>query len=246
MLPRGEPGSWDEAGVGSPVVRANAREHPPAAAAVARASSLQLCAALPLQYPDRFQHVKPPIGGATACLMMVVHDVRAAVQCVLPCNACNACCRRGWGRDGLTPSAHLPHPLQVKCFVGDNEQRWFMWYNGRNAKAHTLDLVAPSSGSIGASPLMPLCRCPATRIGLGLGWMGWGTHGCRSVAWFRQKHFTSGSGWQTPVDFASEEVLSRTHWSGAFPPLLTGPSRSRHAWVGAGPAQHVPTAQRRH
>ena len=40
---------------------------------------------------------------------------------------------------------------QVRCYVGDNEERWFMWYNGRSAACPSLDAVMPAAGSIGMS-----------------------------------------------------------------------------------------------
>ncbi len=34
--------------------------------------------------------------------------------------------------------------------MGDNEERWFMWYSGRkDGQPSAVDLVAPSSGSMG-------------------------------------------------------------------------------------------------
>lgn len=50
----------------------------------------------------------------------------------------------------LTGTAH-PY-LQVRCYVGDDEQRWYMWYSGRRADspaAGGVDALAPSSGSVG-------------------------------------------------------------------------------------------------
>lgn len=40
--------------------------------------------------------------------------------------------------------------LKVRCYVGDNEERWFMWYSGRSAACLGLDAVTPAAGSIGA------------------------------------------------------------------------------------------------
>ena len=39
--------------------------------------------------------------------------------------------------------------LQVRCYLGDNEQRWFMWYSGNNTAGRPIDAVTPSSGSTG-------------------------------------------------------------------------------------------------
>jgi hypothetical protein len=41
----------------------------------------------------------------------------------------------------------------VRCYFGDDEERWVMWYAGRNKEAPALDVIAPSSGSTGA-PLL--------------------------------------------------------------------------------------------
>jgi hypothetical protein len=43
--------------------------------------------------------------------------------------------------------------LQVRCYVGDNEERWFLWYSGRGKEDHSLDAVSPAAGSIGAWPI---------------------------------------------------------------------------------------------
>ncbi len=39
----------------------------------------------------------------------------------------------------------------VRCYVGDNEQRWFMWYSGRGAGSPDLDALLHASGSVGAT-----------------------------------------------------------------------------------------------
>lgn len=49
--------------------------------------------------------------------------------------------------------------LQVRCYVGDNEQRWYMWYSGRGASSHAVDLAAASSGSIGAHVAADMHTC---------------------------------------------------------------------------------------
>ena len=48
---------------------------------------------------------------------------------------------------------------QVRCFMGDNEERWFMWYSGRGSGDPSLDAIAPAAGSIG--PLFPASNHPA-------------------------------------------------------------------------------------
>lgn len=40
---------------------------------------------------------------------------------------------------------------QVRCYVGDDENRWYMWYNGRGPAAPALDGFTPASGSIGVA-----------------------------------------------------------------------------------------------
>lgn len=39
--------------------------------------------------------------------------------------------------------------LQVRCYMGDNEQRWYMWYSGSSAPPAGLAGVAPAAGSVG-------------------------------------------------------------------------------------------------
>ena len=43
----------------------------------------------------------------------------------------------------------------VRCYMGDNEQRWFMWYSGRGAGSPDMDALLHASGSVGA-PLVTL------------------------------------------------------------------------------------------
>ncbi|KAJ9534567.1 hypothetical protein QJQ45_022078 [Haematococcus lacustris] len=52
------------------------------------------------------------------------------------------------GSPGSWDEAGVGSPV-VRCYVGDNEERWFMWYGGRAAGAPSVDLVSPSSGSTG-------------------------------------------------------------------------------------------------
>lgn len=47
--------------------------------------------------------------------------------------------------------------LQVRCYFGDNEQRWFMWFSGNNTGGRAIDAVSPSSGSTG----VPVAPCVA-------------------------------------------------------------------------------------
>lgn len=54
----------------------------------------------------------------------------------------------GTGNPGSWDEAGVGHPV-VRYYLGDNEQRWFMWYSGRSGQCHDIDDVFPSSGSIG-------------------------------------------------------------------------------------------------
>lgn len=51
--------------------------------------------------------------------------------------------RRSWDEAGVGSPV-------VRCYVGDNEQRWFMWHSGRGAGSPDLDALLPASGSVGA------------------------------------------------------------------------------------------------
>lgn len=53
------------------------------------------------------------------------------------------------GGPGAWDEAGLGHPV-VRYYLGDDEQRWFMWYSGRSASCQDVDDVFPSSGSVGA------------------------------------------------------------------------------------------------
>lgn len=54
----------------------------------------------------------------------------------------------GTGTDGAWDEAGVGHPI-VRYYLGDNEQRWFMWYTGKSTTCHDIDSIFPSSGSIG-------------------------------------------------------------------------------------------------
>ena len=56
----------------------------------------------------------------------------------------------------LPPPPTLTHRTisntQVRCYVGDNEQRWFMWYSARDSPAPpggSVAAVAPGAGAVG-------------------------------------------------------------------------------------------------
>lgn len=51
----------------------------------------------------------------------------------------------GRGAEGAWDAAAVGAPV-VRCFVGDNEQRWFLWYHGRAGGPHPPDL---SEGCVG-------------------------------------------------------------------------------------------------
>ena len=55
---------------------------------------------------------------------------------------------------GVTADAGVCLPTQVRCYVGDDEERWSMWYSGRGAEQPALpglDAITPSSGSLGVA-----------------------------------------------------------------------------------------------
>ncbi|KAL4553297.1 hypothetical protein Ndes2526B_g03164 [Nannochloris sp. 'desiccata'] len=56
----------------------------------------------------------------------------------------------GLGESGAWDEAGVGHPV-VRYYLGDNEQRWFMWYTGRSNKCHNIDDIFPASGSIGVA-----------------------------------------------------------------------------------------------
>ncbi|WPT17716.1 hypothetical protein PSENEW3_00005718 [Picochlorum sp. SENEW3] len=52
------------------------------------------------------------------------------------------------GEPAAWDEAGVGHPI-VRYYLGDNEQRWFMWYTGKSTACHDIDGIFPSSGSIG-------------------------------------------------------------------------------------------------
>ncbi|GAX80376.1 hypothetical protein CEUSTIGMA_g7815.t1 [Chlamydomonas eustigma] len=52
------------------------------------------------------------------------------------------------GTPGSWDEAGVGSPV-VRCYFGDDEERWVMWYAGRSKEAPSLDMIAPSSGSTG-------------------------------------------------------------------------------------------------
>ena len=54
------------------------------------------------------------------------------------------------GEAGAWDEAGVGHAV-VRYFLGDDEQRWFMWYTGRSEACRDMDDIFPSSGSIGAA-----------------------------------------------------------------------------------------------
>ena len=52
------------------------------------------------------------------------------------------------GGPGAWDEAGIGHAV-VRYFLGDDEQRWFMWYTGRSEACQSMDDIFPSSGSIG-------------------------------------------------------------------------------------------------
>lgn len=56
----------------------------------------------------------------------------------------------GLGDTDSWDDSGVGHPV-VRYFLGDNEQRWFMWYSGKSSECHDIDDIFPSSGSIGVA-----------------------------------------------------------------------------------------------
>eukprot|EP00775_Hariotina_reticulata_P008734 gene8734-8914_t len=54
------------------------------------------------------------------------------------------------GGPGSFDEAAVGNPV-VRCYVGDNEQRWYMWYNGNSNPLPGLQGVAPAAGSVGVA-----------------------------------------------------------------------------------------------
>lgn len=54
------------------------------------------------------------------------------------------------GPAGTWDHAAVGNPV-VRCYLGDNEQRWFMWYSGNNSPGRGIGAVSPSSGSTGVA-----------------------------------------------------------------------------------------------
>lgn len=54
------------------------------------------------------------------------------------------------GGPGAWDEAGIGHAV-VRYFLGDDEQRWFMWYTGRSEACQSMDDIFPSSGSIGVA-----------------------------------------------------------------------------------------------
>lgn len=57
----------------------------------------------------------------------------------------------GPGAPGSWDQSCVGNPV-VRVFMGDNEERWFMWYSGRGpADAAACDGFAPGSGTVGVA-----------------------------------------------------------------------------------------------
>ncbi|DBA88790.1 TPA: hypothetical protein ACH3X1_004205 [Trebouxia sp. C0004] len=39
----------------------------------------------------------------------------------------------------------------VRCYFGDNEQRWYMWYSGNSSSGRAVDAISPCSGATGVA-----------------------------------------------------------------------------------------------
>jgi hypothetical protein len=70
---------------------------------------------------------------------------------LLPCGESGA-----WDEAGVGQAV-------VRYYLGDDEQRWFMWYTGRSPACQDMDAVFPSSGSVGAAGWMAAALPPCSR-----------------------------------------------------------------------------------
>lgn len=86
--------------------------------------------------------------GACLCLTLLLLVQRAVVpraaavaeqsSLIFPSGVAGA-----WDEGGIS------NPI-VRCYQGDDEQRWYMWYTGRGPTATPVDAVFPAAGKIGA------------------------------------------------------------------------------------------------
>jgi len=77
------------------------------------------------------------------------------------------CCSLERARRGPPARPERSRLAQVRCYVGDNEERWFMWYSGRSAGCPGLDATTPAAGSIGApcgAPVGSGSRCAVSCV----------------------------------------------------------------------------------
>ncbi len=69
------------------------------------------------------------------------------------------------GQPGSWDEGTIGSPV-VQCFIGDDEQRWFMWYNGRQEASDVVDVYCPSAGRVGrcmmASTPHPVLICASS------------------------------------------------------------------------------------
>lgn len=54
--------------------------------------------------------------------------------------------------------------MQVRCYFGDNEQRWYMWYSGNHDAQKPIAAVVPSSGCTGKMAVGVNCCPPAIHM----------------------------------------------------------------------------------
>lgn len=52
------------------------------------------------------------------------------------------------GEPGSWDEGGVANPT-VRCYIGDNEERWYMWYTGRRHLSTPIDSLSPSAGNIG-------------------------------------------------------------------------------------------------
>lgn len=76
-------------------------------------------------------------GAAPAAAAAATEPAASQPGLLLPAGAAGA-----WDEAGVGQAV-------VRYYLGDDEQRWFMWYTGRSAACQSVDDLFPSSGSIG-------------------------------------------------------------------------------------------------
>mmetsp|Transcript_28728 Transcript_28728/g.73066 ORF Transcript_28728/g.73066 Transcript_28728/m.73066 type:complete len:445 (-) Transcript_28728:259-1593(-) len=84
------------------------------------------------------------------CLRRASHQARSTAAAAVPTSVSTDGLVFPTGPQGAWDEAAVGSPV-VRCYVGDDEQRWYMWYSGRGAKAPVVDAALQSSGSMGVA-----------------------------------------------------------------------------------------------